>query len=95
MGKFQKAIASGRSKTNDLAQANYAINPEDWQNTSNLALYHLVAGHQQESESLYRSGLNAPQEMIEMAVQDLEELREWQIENVELRIGETIKILNL
>ena len=84
---LQKAIA--------FAQAKYNADSTNWYSIFNLGLYHLAAGHQQESESLYRSGLNAPQEMIEMAVRDLEELKEWRIENEELRIGETIKILNL
>lgn len=59
----------------------YAIDPNDWQNTFNLALYHFAAGHYKESDMLYNSGLNASQEIIEMAIRDLEELSEWRIEN--------------
>ncbi|MCY7407778.1 MAG: hypothetical protein LH631_10485 [Alkalinema sp. CAN_BIN05] len=88
-------MALGRSETIDLTQAKYAIDPADWQNTFNLALYHLAAGDQQEFDMLYCSGLNAPQEMIEMAVRDLEDLREWRIENDELRIGEMIERLKV
>lgn len=48
----------------------------DGRNTFNLALDHLVAGHQEEFNTPYRSDLNASWEMIEMAVRNLEELRE-------------------
>ena len=57
---------------------------------ANLGLYHLVNGNQVESDRFYRSLLNAPKEMIEMGIKDLEDLREWRIENDELRIEEAI-----
>ena len=38
-----------------------------------------------ESDRFYRSLLNAPKEMIEMGMKDLENLREWRIENGELK----------
>ena len=46
-----------------------------------------------ESDRFYRSLLNAPKEMIEMGIKDLENLGEWRIENGELRIEEAIEIL--
>jgi len=38
----------------------YEKNPEDWQNTFNLAIYHLAAGHIEEAEGLYRKALTHP-----------------------------------
>ena len=38
-----------------------------------------------ESDRFYRLLLNAPKEMIEMGIKDLEDLREWRIENGELK----------
>ena len=46
-----------------------------------------------ERDRFYRSLLNAPKEMIEMGIRDLEDLREWRIENDELRIEEAIGFL--
>ena len=46
-----------------------------------------------ESDRFYRSLLNAPRDMIEMGIKDLEDLREWRIENGELRIEEAIGFL--
>ena len=46
-----------------------------------------------ESDRFYRSLLNAPREMIEMGIKDLEDLREWRIENGELGIEEAIGVL--
>jgi tetratricopeptide (TPR) repeat protein len=60
---FQQAIS--------LAQIEYEKDPTDWRNTFNLALYHLTAGNQQDSDRLYQSGLNAPSEWREEAIQDL------------------------
>jgi len=54
-----------------LAQAQYEKDPTDWQNTFNLALYHLAADNQQESDRLYQSGFNAPSTWLDMAIQDL------------------------
>ena len=59
----------------------------------NLGLYHLVKGNQGESDRFYQLLLNAPKEMIEMGIKDLEEMREWRIANGELRIEEAIEIL--
>ena len=46
-----------------------------------------------ESDRFYQLLLNAPKEMIEMGIKDLEDLREWRIENDELRIEEAIGVL--
>ena len=46
-----------------------------------------------ESDRFYQLLLNAPKEMIEMGIKDLEDLGEWQIENDELRIEEAIRSL--
>ena len=46
-----------------------------------------------ESDQFYRSLWNAPKEMIEMGIKDLEDLGEWMIENGELRIEEAIEVL--
>ena len=46
-----------------------------------------------ESDRLYQLLLNAPKEMIEMGIKDLEDLRAWRIENGELRIEEAIDLL--
>ena len=77
----------------DLAQAKYAKDSDDWGTIVNLGLYHLGAGNTVESDRFYRSLLNAPKEMIEMGIKDLEGLGEWRIENGELRIGEAIEFL--
>ena len=82
---LQKAI--------DLAQAKHAKDSDDWGTIVNLGLYHLMKGNQVESDRFYRSLLNAPREMIEMGIKDLEELWEWRIENGELRIEEAIDLL--
>ena len=82
---LQKAIA--------LAQATHAKDSDDWGTIANLGLYHLGAGNQGESDRFYRSLLNAPKEMIEMGIKDLEDLREWRIENGELRIEGAIGVL--
>lgn len=65
----------------------YAIDPCDWGNTFNLALYHFAAGHYEESDTLHNSGLNASQEMT---IRDLGDLREWRIENHELGNGSIV-----
>ena len=75
---LQKAI--------DLAQATHTKDSDGWGTIVNLGLYHLVKGNPVESDRFYRSLLNAPKEMIEMGIKDLEELREWRIENGELRM---------
>ena len=77
----------------DLAQATHAKDSDDWGTIVNLGLYHLGAGNPVESDRFYRSLLNAPKEMIEMGIKDLEDLREWRIENDELRIEEAIAFL--
>ena len=82
---LQKAI--------DLAQAKHARDSDDWGTIVNLGLYHLVMGNPVESDRFYRSLLNAPKEMIKMGIKDLEDLREWRIENGELRIEEAIGVL--
>jgi hypothetical protein len=50
--------------------------PDDyWRDTFNLALYHLAAGNLDPATQLYRSGCTAPRERLEMAQQDLADLR--------------------
>ena len=44
-----------------------------------------MKGNQGESDRFYQLLLNAPKEMIEMGIKDLEELRELRIENGELK----------
>ena len=39
-----------------------------------------------EGDRFYQLLLNAPNKMIEMGIKDLEDLREWRIENGELRM---------
>ena len=82
---LQKAIA--------LAQATHAKDSDDWGTIANLGLYHLGAGNPVESNRFYQMLLNAPEEMIEMGIKDLENLREWRMENDELRIEEAIAVL--
>jgi tetratricopeptide (TPR) repeat protein len=60
---FQKAIS--------VATAKYEKDQIDYQNTFNLALYHLAAGHHEESDRLYTSSLTAPIEWLQMAIDDL------------------------
>ena len=66
---------------------------DNWYPIVNLGLYHLVKGNRVESDRFYRSLLNAPKEMIEMGIKDLEEMREWRIANGELRIEAAIGVL--
>ncbi len=59
-----------------LAQAKLQTNPstiDEWCNFFNLAVYHLVAGHEHEAEQLYQSGAAAdvPEERIRVAINDL------------------------
>jgi tetratricopeptide (TPR) repeat protein len=60
---FQKAISISTSK--------YEKDQIDYQNTFNLALYHLAAAHPEESDRLYTSNLTAPIEWLQMAIDDL------------------------
>ena len=48
-----------------------------------------------ESDRSYQLFLNATEEMIEIAIRDLGDMGELRIENVELRIGETIERLKV
>ena len=59
-----------------LAQATHAKDSDDWGTIANLRLYHLGEGNPVEGDRFYRSLLNAPKEMIEMGIKDLEDLRE-------------------
>ena len=61
----------------DLAQAKHAKDSDDWGTIASLGLYHLVKGDPVESDRFYQLLLNAPKEMIEMGIKDLEDLREW------------------
>jgi tetratricopeptide (TPR) repeat protein len=54
-------------------QAKYEEDPTDWSNTFNLALYHLTAENQEESDRLYTTNLTAPKEWLEMAISDLDD----------------------
>jgi tetratricopeptide (TPR) repeat protein len=56
-----------------IAQAAYEKDPIDYQNTFNLALYHLAAAHPEESDRLYTSNLTAPIEWLQMAIDDLDD----------------------
>ncbi len=56
-----------------IAQAAYKKDPINYQNTFNLALYHLAAGHHEESDRLYTSNLTAPIEWLQMAIDDLDD----------------------
>jgi hypothetical protein len=47
--------------------------PIDYQNTFNLALYHLAAAHPEASDRLYTSNLTAPIEWLQMAIDDLDD----------------------
>ena len=53
----------------------YEKEPQDWQNTFNLALYHLALGEPEEAERLYREALSgwAPLHGIREASRDLED----------------------
>ncbi len=62
---FQKAIT--------ITTSQYEKDPIDWRNTFNLALYHLAAGHHEESDRLYTSNLTAPIEYLQMAISDLDD----------------------
>ena len=57
-----------------LAQADYEKDPENWNNTFNLALYYLAAGEDEQAKSFYRDALRraAPPSRIRAALQDLE-----------------------
>jgi hypothetical protein len=46
---------------------------QDWQNTFNLAVYHLAAGQTAVANRLYREGINAPPHSIRDAINDLED----------------------
>ena len=91
LNQFNEAQAD-LQKAIDLAQAIHAKDSDDWGTIANLGLYHLGAGNPVESDRFYRSLLNAPKEMIEMGIKDLEDLGEWRIENDELRIEEAIPL---
>ncbi|MBD2072574.1 tetratricopeptide repeat protein [Phormidium sp. FACHB-592] len=56
-----------------LAQPKYDQTPTDWQNTFNLALYHLVADHLNTADDFYRQSLIAPSEWLRMGIDDLQE----------------------
>ncbi|MBW4519309.1 MAG: tetratricopeptide repeat protein [Scytolyngbya sp. HA4215-MV1] len=59
-----------------IAQQEYDEEPEHWNNTFNLALYHLAAGNLAQMKHFYQDALNrgAPQARIQAAIQDLEDL---------------------
>jgi tetratricopeptide (TPR) repeat protein len=58
----------------DLAQAKYDKDPTDWQNTFNLALYHLIANHIDIAEGLYRNAIvAADSDSIHAAQRDLQD----------------------
>jgi hypothetical protein len=47
---------------------------QDWQNTFNLAVYHLAAGQTAVAEKLYYEGASAPASSIQEAIDDLDDL---------------------
>jgi tetratricopeptide (TPR) repeat protein len=56
-----------------LAQAKQAQEPTHWQNNFNLALYYLAAGQLEDSHSLYDRASEASTDLIEDAIQDLDD----------------------
>ena len=60
----------------ELANLDYVQNPQDWRNTLNLMLYHLVAGNNSMAERFLQEAFdgNAPVHRLKGAIQDLEEL---------------------
>jgi tetratricopeptide (TPR) repeat protein len=62
----------------NLAQQKHTEKPEDYQNTFNLAIYHLVAGNLSTAKEFYQTTLqhNPSLSDIRDALQDLEELLE-------------------
>ncbi|MFZ4660890.1 MAG: tetratricopeptide repeat protein [Caldilineaceae bacterium] len=60
----------------ELANLDYAKNPQDWRNTLNLMLYHLVAGNNSMAERFLQEAFdgNASIPPLKAAIQDLEEL---------------------
>jgi hypothetical protein len=55
------------------AQPKYEQSLADWQNTFNLALYHLAADHMDIADVLYRQALVAPAEWFRMGIDDLQD----------------------
>jgi hypothetical protein len=51
-----------------LAYSSNIETPIDYQNTFNLALYHLAAAHPEESDRRYTSNLTAPIEWLQIAI---------------------------
>ena len=60
----------------ELADIDYSKEPQNWLNTLNLMLYHLVAGDHVAADRLLQEAIdgNAPMPHLQGAVQDLEEL---------------------
>jgi hypothetical protein len=56
-----------------IAQATYKEVQPNWCNTFNLALYHFAAAHPEESDRRYTSNLTAPIELLQMAIDDLDD----------------------
>ncbi|MBC7250471.1 MAG: hypothetical protein H5T62_09320, partial [Anaerolineae bacterium] len=54
----------------------YAEKPQDWGNTLDLALYHLLAGETERAKHLYEEALTggAPPYLIREALRDLDDL---------------------
>jgi hypothetical protein len=58
----------------NLTQTKYDQDPTDWQNTFNLALYHLIANHVDIADGLYRqASLTASRDFIQPAQRDLQD----------------------
>jgi tetratricopeptide (TPR) repeat protein len=56
-----------------LAQTKYEKDSTDWQNTCNLALYHVVANDFDKANGLYRSAIaEAPNDLLQEAQRDLQ-----------------------
>jgi tetratricopeptide (TPR) repeat protein len=59
----------------NLTQTKYDQDPTDWQNTFNLALYHLIANHFDIADGLYRQAIKtASRDFIQPALRDLQDL---------------------
>ena len=61
----------------EQARQTYEENPQDWDNTFNLALYSLAAGACEEAEHLYQEALSrgAPTHSLFEAMRNLDALR--------------------
>ena len=69
------AADSDIARAINLAQTKYDQDPTVWNNTFNLALYHLIAKHFDIAEGLYRNAIiGADSDSIHAAQRDLQDL---------------------